>query len=119
MDGASRIEFNVTTNPTASSGTGESGIRRGVILHCPGNSGDHREEKMDTPGTDFSMKWMWGSAARQPLSSGNWLRELGESTQVMCVTTLPQAAGGGHQHTLSGKHNFNGTENRNCHAVVG
>ncbi|MCR2307308.1 DNA repair protein RecN, partial [Salmonella enterica] len=29
---------------------------------------------------------------------GKLLRQLGESTQVMCVTHLPQVAGCGHQH---------------------
>lgn len=29
---------------------------------------------------------------------GKMLRQLGESTQVMCVTHLPQVAGCGHQH---------------------
>lgn len=34
---------------------------------------------------------------------GKLLRELGESTQVMCVTHLPQVAGCGHQHYFVNK----------------
>ena len=34
---------------------------------------------------------------------GKLLRQLGESTQVMCVTHLPQVAGCGHQHYFVSK----------------
>lgn len=34
---------------------------------------------------------------------GKLLRQLGESTQVMCVTHLPQVAGYGHQHYFVSK----------------
>jgi DNA repair protein RecN (Recombination protein N) len=35
---------------------------------------------------------------------GRLLRQLGESTQVMVVTHLPQVAGKGHQHMVVSKH---------------
>ncbi len=35
---------------------------------------------------------------------GRLLRQLGESTQVMVVTHLPQVAGNGHQHMVVSKH---------------
>lgn len=34
---------------------------------------------------------------------GKMLRALGESTQVLCVTHLPQVAGNGHQHMFVNK----------------
>jgi DNA repair protein RecN (Recombination protein N) len=34
---------------------------------------------------------------------GKLLRQLGESTQVMCVTHLPQVAGCGHHHFIVSK----------------
>jgi DNA repair protein RecN (Recombination protein N) len=40
---------------------------------------------------------------------GRLLRQLGESTQVMCVTHLPQVAGCGHQHLFVSKQT-DGTE---------
>jgi len=35
---------------------------------------------------------------------GNLLRQLGESTQILCVTHLPQVAGNGHQQMTVNKH---------------
>ncbi|MGL5947515.1 MAG: DNA repair protein RecN, partial [Aeromonas sp.] len=35
---------------------------------------------------------------------GRLLRQLGENTQVMVVTHLPQVAGNGHQHLVVSKH---------------
>lgn len=37
------------------------------------------------------------------------LRKLGESTQVLCVTHLPQVAGCGHQQMFVAKNTKNGT----------
>ncbi len=39
---------------------------------------------------------------------GRMLRSLGESTQVICVTHLPQVAGNGHQHMLVNKFSKSG-----------
>lgn len=39
---------------------------------------------------------------------GRMLRTLGDSTQVFCVTHLPQVAGNGHQHMFVNKHTKSG-----------
>jgi DNA repair protein RecN (Recombination protein N) len=41
-----------------------------------------------------------GISGRSALAVGQHLRQLGEITQVFCVTHLPQVAGCGHQHLL-------------------
>jgi len=42
---------------------------------------------------------------------GNLLRQLGESTQILCVTHLPQVAGNGHQHMIVNKESDGKTTN--------
>jgi len=44
---------------------------------------------------------------------GNLLRQLGESTQILCVTHLPQVAGNGHQHMIVNKESDGKTTNTN------
>lgn len=63
---------------------------------------------MDTPALIFDEVDV-GISGPTAAIVGKLLRELGESTQVMCVTHLPQVAGCGHQHYFVSKHT-NGTE---------
>ena len=65
-------------------------------------------KKMDTPALIFDEVDV-GISGPTAAIVGKLLRELGESTQVMCVTHLPQVAGCGHQHYFVSKHT-NGTE---------
>jgi len=44
---------------------------------------------------------------------GNLLRQLGESTQIFCVTHLPQVAGNGHQQMIVNKESDGKTTNTN------
>ena len=74
-DGADRIEFRVTTNPA---------------------------RKMETPALIFDEVDV-GISGPTAAVVGKLLRQLGESTQVMCVTHLPQVAGCGHQHYFVSK----------------
>lgn len=65
-------------------------------------------KKTDTPALIFDEVDV-GISGPTAAIVGKLLRELGESTQVMCVTHLPQVAGCGHQHYFVSKHT-NGTE---------
>ncbi len=54
---------------------------------------------MDTPALIFDEVDV-GISGPTAAIVGKLLRELGESTQVMCVTHLPQVAGCGHHHFM-------------------
>lgn len=96
-DGASRVEFNVTTNPgqphqalaKVASGGELSRIALAIQVITA--------KKMDTPALIFDEVDV-GISGPTAAIVGRLLRELGESTQVMCVTHLPQVAGCGHHH---------------------
>ena len=53
--------------------------------------------KMETPALIFDEVDV-GISGPTAAVVGKLLRQLGESTQVMCVTHLPQVAGCGHHH---------------------
>lgn len=96
-DGADRIEFSVTTNPgqplqplaKVASGGELSRIALAIQVITA--------QKMDTPALIFDEVDV-GISGPTAAIVGKMLRQLGESTQVMCVTHLPQVAGCGHQH---------------------
>ncbi|MDA6077008.1 DNA repair protein RecN [Edwardsiella anguillarum] len=96
-DGADRIEFRVTTNPgqplqplgKVASGGELSRIALAIQVITA--------QKMDTPALIFDEVDV-GISGPTAAIVGRLLRQLGESTQVMCVTHLPQVAGCGHQH---------------------
>lgn len=48
---------------------------------------------------------------------GNLLRQLGESTQIFCVTHLPQVAGNGHQQMIVNKQSDGKTTNTSMHLL--
>ncbi|MEA9392415.1 DNA repair protein RecN [Acerihabitans sp. TG2] len=108
VDGADRIEFLVTTNPgqplqplvkVASGGElSRIGLAVQVIT----------ARKMDTPALIFDEVDV-GISGPTAAIVGKMLRQLGESTQVLCVTHLPQVAGSGHHHFFVSK-NTDGLE---------
>ncbi|WP_036771350.1 DNA repair protein RecN [Photorhabdus australis] len=97
VDGADKVEFNVTTNPgqphqllaKVASGGELSRIALAIQVITA--------KKMETSALIFDEVDV-GISGPTAAIVGRLLRELGESTQVMCVTHLPQVAGCGHQH---------------------
>ncbi|HHR6131875.1 TPA: DNA repair protein RecN [Providencia alcalifaciens] len=108
IDGACKVEFNVTTNPgqphqalaKVASGGELSRIALAIQVITA--------KKMDTPALIFDEVDV-GISGPTAAIVGKLLRELGESTQVMCVTHLPQVAGCGHHHFYVSKET-NGVE---------
>lgn len=96
-EGADRIDFRVTTNPgqplqplaKVASGGELSRIALAIQVITA--------RKMETPALIFDEVDV-GISGPTAAVVGKLLRQLGESTQVMCVTHLPQVAGCGHQH---------------------
>jgi len=101
-DGASRVDFQVTTNPgqplqplgKVASGGELSRIALAIQVITA--------KKMETPAMIFDEVDV-GISGPTAAVVGKLLRQLGESTQVMCVTHLPQVAGCGHQHFFVSK----------------
>lgn len=96
-EGADHIEFRVTTNPgqplqpiaKVASGGELSRIALAIQVITA--------RKMETPALIFDEVDV-GISGPTAAVVGKLLRQLGESTQVMCVTHLPQVAGCGHHH---------------------
>ncbi|EHZ2745086.1 DNA repair protein RecN [Vibrio vulnificus] len=65
-------------------------------------------QKVDTPSLIFDEVDV-GISGPTAAVVGKMLRKLGESTQVLCVTHLPQVAGCGHQQMFVAKNTKNGT----------
>ncbi|WP_409310430.1 DNA repair protein RecN [Pectobacterium sp. B1J-3] len=101
-NGADNIEFCVTTNPgqphqpLAKVASGGELSRIALIIQVI------TARKMDTPALIFDEVDV-GISGPTAAIVGKMLRQLGESTQVMCVTHLPQVAGCGHQHFFVSK----------------
>ncbi len=101
-EGADRIEFRVTTNPgqplqpiaKVASGGELSRIALAIQVITA--------RKMETPALIFDEVDV-GISGPTAAVVGKLLRQLGESTQVMCVTHLPQVAGCGHHHFVVSK----------------
>ncbi|MDN4628504.1 MULTISPECIES: DNA repair protein RecN [unclassified Erwinia] len=101
-EGADRIEFRVTTNPgqplqplsKVASGGELSRIALAIQVITA--------RKMDTPALIFDEVDV-GISGPTAAVVGKMLRQLGESTQVMCVTHLPQVAGCGNHHFFVSK----------------
>ncbi len=96
-EGADRVDFRVTTNPgqplQALSKVASGGELSRIALAVQVITA----QKMDTPALIFDEVDV-GISGPTAAIVGKLLRQLGESTQVMCVTHLPQVAGCGHQH---------------------
>ncbi|ACS86981.1 DNA repair protein RecN [Musicola paradisiaca] len=102
-NGADQIEFCVTTNPgqphqsLAKVASGGELSRIALIIQVI------TAQKMDTPALIFDEVDV-GISGPTAAIVGRMLRQLGQSTQVMCVTHLPQVAGCGHHHYFVSKH---------------
>ncbi|MFC0140001.1 DNA repair protein RecN [Erwinia mallotivora] len=101
-EGADRIDFRVSTNPgqplqplsKVASGGELSRIALAIQVITA--------RKMDTPALIFDEVDV-GISGPTAAVVGKMLRQLGESTQVMCVTHLPQVAGCGNHHFFVSK----------------
>lgn len=101
-EGGDRVEFHVCTNPgqplqplaKVASGGELSRIALAIQVITA--------RKMETPALIFDEVDV-GISGPTAAVVGKLLRQLGESTQVMCVTHLPQVAGCGHQHFFVSK----------------
>lgn len=101
-NGCDNIEFLVTTNPgqplqpisKVASGGELSRIGLGIQVITA--------KKVSTPTLIFDEVDV-GISGPTAAVVGKMLRSLGESTQVLCVTHLPQVAGKGHQHMFVNK----------------
>ncbi|WP_058914343.1 DNA repair protein RecN [Entomohabitans teleogrylli] len=101
-EGADRVEFKVSTNPgqplqplaKVASGGELSRIALAIQVITA--------KKMETPALIFDEVDV-GISGPTAAVVGRLLRQLGESTQVMCVTHLPQVAGCGHHHFFVSK----------------
>ncbi|AFJ46062.1 DNA repair protein RecN [Shimwellia blattae] len=101
-EGADRVEFRVSTNPgqplqplaKVASGGELSRIALAIQVITA--------HKMETPALIFDEVDV-GISGPTAAVVGRLLRQLGESTQVMCVTHLPQVAGCGHHHFFVSK----------------
>ncbi|WP_076412580.1 DNA repair protein RecN [Shewanella sp. UCD-KL12] len=106
-NGCDSIEFLVTTNPgqpmqplaKVASGGELSRIGLGIQVITA--------KKVSTPTLIFDEVDV-GISGPTAAVVGRMLRKLGESTQVLCVTHLPQVAGNGHQHMFVDKKNRSG-----------
>lgn len=102
VEGADRIDFRVSTNPgqplqplaKVASGGELSRIALAIQVITA--------RKMETPALIFDEVDV-GISGPTAAVVGKLLRQLGESTQVMCVTHLPQVAGCGHHHFIVSK----------------
>ncbi|MGL5407288.1 MAG: DNA repair protein RecN, partial [Shewanella sp.] len=107
-NGSDHIEFLVTTNPgqplqplaKVASGGELSRIGLGIQVITA--------KKVATPTLIFDEVDV-GISGPTAAVVGRMLRSLGESTQVLCVTHLPQVAGNGHQHLFVNKFNKAGS----------
>ena len=105
--GGDQIQFLVTTNPgqplqpiaKVASGGELSRIGLGIQVITA--------QKVSTPTLIFDEVDV-GISGPTAAVVGKMLRSLGESTQVFCVTHLPQVAGNGHQHMFVNKQSTRG-----------
>ncbi|MGI2259117.1 DNA repair protein RecN [Shewanella sp. GXUN23E] len=105
--GSDSVEFMVTTNPgqplqplaKVASGGELSRIGLGIQVITA--------RKVSTPTLIFDEVDV-GISGPTAAVVGRMLRQLGDSTQVFCVTHLPQVAGNGHQHMFVNKANKGG-----------
>ncbi len=101
-DGADRVQFMVCTNPgqpmqpLARTASGGELSRIGLAIQVI------TARKVATPTLIFDEVDV-GISGPTAAVVGRMLRELGQSTQVFCVTHLPQVAGNGHHHMFVSK----------------
>ena len=116
VNGCDSIDFMVTTNPgqplqpisKVASGGELSRIGLGIQVITA--------KKVATPTLIFDEVDV-GISGPTASVVGRMLRSLGESTQVLCVTHLPQVAGNGHQHMFVNKFNKAGSTETTMQAL--
>ncbi|WP_034916436.1 DNA repair protein RecN [Erwinia sp. 9145] len=96
-EGADRIDFRVSTNPGQSLQPLSKVASGGELSRIALAIQVITARKMDTPALIFDEVDV-GISGPTAAVVGKMLRQLGESTQVMCVTHLPQVAGCGNHH---------------------
>ncbi|GAW44568.1 DNA repair protein RecN [Photobacterium damselae subsp. piscicida] len=74
-------------------------------------------QKVETPSLIFDEVDV-GISGPTAAIVGKMLRKLGESTQVMCVTHLPQVAGCGHQQMFVAKKSSEGQTKTNMRPLT-
>ncbi|PMG40290.1 DNA repair protein RecN [Shewanella sp. 10N.286.52.B9] len=116
VSGCDQVEFLVTTNPgqpmqpiaKVASGGELSRIGLGIQVITA--------KKVSTPTLIFDEVDV-GISGPTAAVVGRMLRSLGQSTQVLCVTHLPQVAGNGHQHMLVNKFTKSGGTETNMKSL--
>jgi len=115
-NGSDHVEFLVSTNPgqplqaiaKVASGGELSRIGLGISVITA--------KKVSTPTLIFDEVDV-GISGPTAAVVGRMLRKLGESTQVLCVTHLPQVAGNGHQHMFVNKRSKGGQTETSMHTL--
>lgn len=96
-EGADHLTFNVSTNPGQPMQALTKVVSGGELSRIALAIQVITAQKIDTPALIFDEVDV-GISGPTAAIIGRLLRQLGESTQVMCVTHLPQVAGCGHHH---------------------
>ncbi len=96
-EGADSIEFLVSANPGQSLQPLGKVVSGGELSRIALAVQVITAKKMETPAMIFDEVDV-GISGQTAAIVGKMLRKLGESTQVLCVTHLPQVAGCGHGH---------------------
>lgn len=102
VDGADQIDFLVSTNPGQAQQTLAKVVSGGELSRIALAIQVITARKMETPAMIFDEVDV-GISGPTAAIVGQMLRKLGESTQVLCVTHLPQVAGCGHAHFFINK----------------
>ncbi len=102
QDGADHIDFNVSTNPGQPLSTLSKVASGGELSRIALAIQVITARKMETPALIFDEVDV-GISGPTAAIVGQMLRQLGDSTQVLCVTHLPQVAGCGHNHFFISK----------------
>ena len=117
-DGADKVQFLVCTNPgqpmqpIAKTASGGELSRIGLAIQVI------TARKVATPTLIFDEVDV-GISGPTAAVVGKMLRQLGQSTQVFCVTHLPQVAGNGHNHMYVSKQSKNASTETNMVPLLG
>lgn len=101
-EGADLIEFKVSTNPGQPLSTLSKVASGGELSRIALAIQLITARQMETPAMIFDEVDV-GISGPTAAIVGQMLRQLGDSTQVLCVTHLPQVAGCGHNHFFISK----------------
>lgn len=102
VEGADQIDFHVSANPGQALQALGKVVSGGELSRIALAIQVITARKMETPAMIFDEVDV-GISGPTAAIVGQMLRKLGESTQVLCVTHLPQVAGCGHAHFFISK----------------